>query len=202
MALHAHDINVRKLLRAAIKLSRFGKADTEFVLLHARRNVGMRARIDIRIRANGNAGAHAGVASDVVNQLQFGTRLDVEKQDTGVQRIANFFGSFADAGEDHFVGRTAGFEDAKQFAAGNDVESGTPLDKPPQKIHVGVGLDGVRDQMRYGSESFIEHTDVPLQRSLAVDINGGAQISGDLLERNPFAVQFPSLVLEIMHGTL
>src|SRR5207253_10640915 len=188
MALHTDDINIRELLCASIKLSRFGKTDTEFVLLHARRNVGMRAGIDIRIRADGNAGAHAGVLGDVVNQLQLGTRFDVEKENPGIESVADFLWSFADAGEDDFVRRTAGFQDAKQFAAGNDVESGAPLRKSPQKVYVRIRFDGVTNQVRYGSESFVEHADVPLQGFLAVDIDGGANISGDLIERNLFAV--------------
>ena len=58
--------------------------------------------------------------------------LDVEHQDAGVERVFDFFFLLADAGEDDLFRVAPGFERAKQFAAGNDVEPAALFGESPQ----------------------------------------------------------------------
>src|SRR5204863_717116 len=107
----------------------------------------------------GNRRAFSGIAGNLMNQLQFCTRLNVEKKNARIQRIADLVRSLSHTCKNDLRRRPARAQHTKQFAAGNDVETGSPLGKPTQNIDVGVCFDRITDQMRYGLESFVENAD-------------------------------------------
>jgi hypothetical protein len=76
------------------------------------------------------------------------------------------------------------------------------LRKPPEKVDVGICLDGVANQVRYRLERFVEYAYVPLQRLLTVNVNGSSDFLRNLAERNAFTVKFAFLILEVVHEPL
>ena len=101
-----------------------------------------------------------------------------------------------------FSGRASGAQHPKQFAAGNDVESGSPFRKTAKKIDVRVGLYGVTNQVRDGLKRLIEYADMTMQRLFAVDVGRCTDFCGYLAERDVLAVKLAAAILEVMHEEL
>ena len=81
--------------------------DAELVLLAARRDLGVRAGIDVGIDADGDVGPDAELAGDGVQRLEFGRALDIDLADLGLQGLHELRGFLADAGIDDAIGRDA-----------------------------------------------------------------------------------------------
>ena len=120
----------------------------------------MRSRIDVRIRPNGNSCPVAGISGNSMNRFQLSRRLDIEKQNTGIESVPDFAVSFADPGKNDFFRITPSPKYPEQFTAGNDVESDTPFRKTAEQIDVGIRLYCVADQVRNGTKSLIKHLNV------------------------------------------
>ena len=87
------------------------------------------------------------------------SRLDVEHQDAGLERVLDLFFFLADAGKDDFFRIGAGFQRAKQFAAGDDIEAASFLGEDAQQREVGIGFDREADDVRHLGEGLIEDLD-------------------------------------------
>ncbi len=81
-----------------------------------------------------------------VDSLEFGRRLDVEAQDVGRERALDLRLGLADAGKHRLARVAAGREDALEFAAGDDVESGPAPGQQVEHRQVRVGLHRVADE--------------------------------------------------------
>ena len=108
---------------------------------------------------------------------------------------------FADARKDDFLRIAAGFERAKQLAAGNDIEAASLLGERPQQRQVGIGLDGKTHDVRHSGKSLIEDLEVALERRQAVHVGRRADFPGDALERHFLGEHFAAAVFEMVHGS-
>src|ERR1700730_19078280 len=118
-----------------IKLARLLPIHSELVLMVPGGNMRMAACLNVRINANRNRArlaAAGNVAFRLLEQhIEFGFRLDVEKQNTffgGAPRAilhgaANFFAGFADARENNAIAGNSDVLQLGEFAAGNYIES-------------------------------------------------------------------------------
>ena len=98
--------------------------DAELVFAEAGGDVGMGFGEDVGVDAEGEAGAEVEQLGAGGEEVEFGLGLDVEEEDVGAEGVVDLPDLLADAGEDHlFQGGLAGFADALQFAAGDDVEA-------------------------------------------------------------------------------
>ena len=93
-------------------------------------------------------------------------------------------------------------KNAKQFSARNDVEASAPFGKPSQQIYVGVRLDGITHQMRDLCEGLVKNSNVSAERGFAVNVDGSADLIGNAIERNVFAMEPAGFIPEMVHGTL
>ena len=143
------DVDILQRYGFFVSLQRFLDVDAELGLLHAGGNIGMGLRIDVRVDAQADRRLFADAGGDLVERGQFLVGLDVEHQDAGVERVFDFLFLFADSRKDDLLRIAAGFERAKQLAAGNDIEAASLLGECPQQRHVGIGLDGKTDDVRH-----------------------------------------------------
>src|SRR5262245_58930251 len=155
----------------------------------------MRTWVDVRICANRYASPSVRLTRDVVDQLELGTRLDVEEQNISIKRITDLVCCFTDPGKNDFVCGVTRAEDAKQFTAGDNVEARSPFCKPAKKVDVRICLDGVTDQVRDRFKVVIENADVAAERLFAIDVNRSADIIGNSSKRNFFTVKLTTAVL-------
>ena len=142
-------------------------------------------------------------------------RTEVQEPDEGYYRkffggrgfIAQILLSETASGADPFAPESplifaAGPENAKQLSSGDDVEARSPRGEPAQDTDIGVGFDGVADQMRGGFESLVENANMTLKRSKAINISGCADFIGNAVKGNFLAVQLADAIIEEMHGAL
>ncbi len=157
------------------------------------------------VRAGGNVGVAAGrdvgIDADACGRaaaqaLRFGGKLgdfgfgfDVEKENAGAQRIAHFFARFAHAGEDHAVRGNFCGENAREFAAADDIEI-TPLPgEHAQNAEIGIGLHGIANVVRQAGEGTVEAHVRLAEAARAIDVGGRADFSGDARDVHLLAVQ-------------
>ncbi len=190
--------------RAAIEVERVVVGDAELGLLEAGRDVRMGLRIDVRIDAQADRRPLAALAGHFIQALQFRDRLDIEAEDAGFQRQLHFRSRLADAREDDFLRVGTGGQHALQFAAGDDVETGTEAGEQVEDGEVGVGLDGVADQRavagRMGVQYVLEFTQRLGQRSAGIDIGRRAELFGNGGQGDGFGVQDAVLQGKGTHG--
>src|SRR5262245_39261450 len=110
-------------------------------------------------------------SSYIVDQIELWSRLHVEKQNTGIERVLDLFRGFANSSENDLLSGSSCPQYSKQFTAGDDVEPSTPFGEPTEDVDIRIRLNGVADQMRDRLECFIEYADMPLKRLLTVDVN-------------------------------
>jgi hypothetical protein len=87
----------------------------------------------------------------------------------------------------------AGGEDARQFAAGDDVETGAEFGEKVEDGEVGVGLDRVADQRAVSQAVRLQRVAIGRvgggQRGARIDVARGAEARGDVGQRDAFDVQ-------------
>ena len=135
------------------------------------------------------------------DQFELRRRFDVELENVALQAEINFILCFPHAGKDGFLRISANTQHAQQFSPGYDVESGTQSAEEVQDRKVRIGLYGVANQVGDGAKSGIEHLKVALERGLAIQIKGSADLARDIRDSNIFAVQPVLFVCEILHET-
>ncbi len=84
-----------------------GDVDAELVLLQARRDVGVGARVDVRVDPQGDARGAAERPGRGVDPFDLALGLGVEGEDAGLDPDADLLVRLADAGEDDAVGGKA-----------------------------------------------------------------------------------------------
>gem|GEM_PF-5918193 len=131
---------------------------------------------------------------------QLGTGLDVKTANTGVQGLFHFGSSFADTGK-HNARRVApGAQNAREFTAGDDVETRAEPSQKCQHRQVGIGLDGVAHQMRVSIQRLVEGAPVALQRGPRIDVQGSTLCGRQLGDIYVFGHQPAIFVVEIIHA--
>ena len=124
----------------------------------------MGAGVDIGIDPHRDPRRLPGLAGEPRQQFEFGLGFDVDAENVGGKRRAQFGLGLADAGEQDLVRRNAGGQRALQFAARNHVGAGAELRQRAQHRLVGIGLHGVADQRLLAGEGVAEHPVMALQR--------------------------------------
>ena len=115
------------------------------------------------------------------------------------ERVFNFFPRFADAREGDLFRIGAGFDSAKKFAAGNDVEPGAGIGEQLQDRAVRVGFDRVTNEMLERRERGIEAREVIENRARTIYIERRAEFFRGLRKIDIFAVKFFVAIAKRMH---
>jgi hypothetical protein len=144
----------------------------------------MRLRIDIGIGAKRNSRALSRLTRGVRYQSRFGGGLHIEKEDVGVERIANFFNCLSRPVKDHLIAGTSGTKNSKEFSTGNDFKARPPAGKTTDDTQIGVRFDGITDQMGDMLKRIAEEADLTMHCSFAVDVDGSSNFSGNPIQRN------------------
>ena len=152
VATHAFGHQVAELPRVIVDGGRAGDGDAELVLAQAGGYVGMGDSVHVGVDADGKAGCFAETRRLGVEQRQLRLRFAVEGADAALQRVFHFRGGLADSGEDDLRGVAAGFQDAVEFAAGDDVETGALFGQERQHGQRRIGFHRVANGVRQGSE--------------------------------------------------
>jgi hypothetical protein len=173
--------------------------DAKLVFPQAGGDIGVGARIHVRVDADRHRGDGAQGPGDPFQTFQFGLGLDIEAADADFQGPAHLLRALADAGEDD-LGRVAPRrQHPLQFAAGDDVETGAHAGQDIEYRQVGVGLDGKADQVGMMAEGGVECPPVALQGGAGIDIARGAEALGDMGNRHLLGMKAMFLVLKMIH---
>jgi hypothetical protein len=198
MHVDADGFDIGQFGDALIDFARALIGNAELVLALTSRDLGVRARIDVRIDADGDAGCEAHVASDHRETFEFGFALDVETLDTGGEALAHFGDGFCDAREDDLFGRNAGGEGALQFAARDDVGAAAFAGHQGQHGLVRIGLHGVGHQRRDALKGFAHDADMAAQGCRGIDIKRCADLFSQLVEIDVLGIKRAVAVLEMV----
>jgi len=175
---------------AAVQGKRLVEGHAELVFLETRGDVGVGARIDVRVHAQRDRRGLAEASGNCRDPFQFRRRLDVETGDTLRQREFDFGCRLAHAGENHLARAAAGGQYALEFAAGDDVETGAQPGEGGKDGQVGIGLHGVADQRVAARKAGGEFVPGVGQRALGINIAGRAIFVGDARQGDALGVQF------------
>ena len=148
VAVDAHHLQVRIGMGAAIQLGRLSVRDAELARFEAGRDIRVRAGIDVGVHSQRYRRALAEPARDLRDLLQLEFGFDVEAPDPGAQRPLDLRRGLANAGEHDPRRRAACRDNARELAAGDDIESAAGARQQAEHAQVGVGFDGVTDQRR------------------------------------------------------
>ena len=148
--------------------------DPEFVFAEAGGDVGMRGGVDVGIHAQRHARLHAAAGGQCIDQRQLGFRFAIEAADIVLERVVDFLRGFPTPEKTTLRGIAAGFENAEQFAAGDDVESRAGIREQPQDRQIAVGFYGVADLVRHRTEGLIVRLETLEDRAARVDVAGRA----------------------------
>ena len=135
-------------------------------------------------------------------QFELGLGFDIDAEDVGVKRGAQFGLGLADAGEQDLLRRNAGGQRALQFAARNHVGAGAELCQRAQHRLVGVGLHGVADQRLLAGEGLGEHPVMALQRRGRIAIERRADRFSQIGQIDRLGVKHAVAIVEVIHGWL
>ncbi|MOA00335.1 hypothetical protein D3C78_1196930 [compost metagenome] len=119
--------------------------NAELVFFLAGGNLGVGARVHVRIDAEGDMRPLAHFHGAQVKDFQLRLGFDVEAVDAGFQRVIHFRHGLADAGKHDAACRHAGCKRPAQFAARHDIDARAELCQRLQHRLVGIGLHGVTD---------------------------------------------------------
>ena len=164
------EAHVRELPRAAVKRRRLLDGNAELALFEAGGDIGMRARIHIRIDAQAHRRHAAQGAGNVVQPLEFGVGFDVEAMNPGRKRCAHLGLGLAHTRKHDLRGFTTGTQHALELAARNNVEAAAQAREQVEHRKVGVGLDGVAHQVVAATERRIEGAETLLDGGARVDV--------------------------------
>jgi hypothetical protein len=135
--------------------------------------------IDIGIDAQRDARPMSYFGCDIVNRPQFRGRFDVEHQDIRLKCVADFPATLADSRKHNLGGRHSSFYRPIELAAGDDIGSAPFFGHQAQNRQIGIGLHRVCDDMGNVLKRVVKRTEMPNQRSRAVDIARRADFLGD-----------------------
>ena len=162
----------------------------------------MRFRIDVRIHANGGWSDFSEFAGDFVEVAKFFFAFDVEGIDAFFEGVDDFLTGFTNACEGAVSWIATGFDDAEEFATGNDIEASAFGGKQAEDGKIGVRFDSEGDFVIDAGQGFIETFEMIRNRSCRVDIKGSAVLLCKRLQGNVFAKKLSVLVGKAVHGSL
>src|SRR5260221_2861697 len=191
---------VHERRRVTVGRQRARVRDPELVARHAGGYVGVRLRVDVRVDAKRHRRAHAHGARDGVQALELRLALDVEALDARFQRRAHLGPRLADAGEDHFRGRPARGQHARELASRDDVEPGAQAPQHVEHREVRVGLHRVADEMLHAGEALVELAERVLDRRARIHVAGRAEAPRHLFQRHAFESELALHALKGVHG--
>src|SRR5690606_40384197 len=113
----------------------FLEGHPELVFAQTGGDVGMRARVDVRIDSQGNRRPAPQALRDPVDALELGGGFDVDAADVGGNRLLDLRFALAYAGEEHFGGVAAGGEHSRELAARDDIEAGAEPDRKSTRLN-------------------------------------------------------------------
>ena len=142
----------------------------------------------------------AGLDRKPRQQFEFGLGFDVDAENVGGQRRAQFGFGLADAGKQDLVRRNAGRQRPLQLAAGHHVGAGAELGQRAQHRLVGIGLHGVADQRLLAGEGLGEDAVVALQRRGRIAIERRADRVRQIGQIDRLGVQHAVAIVEVIHG--
>ena len=179
--LHAPDFQMRKLRGDLIDFRRSVDADAELVFAFSSRNEFVRFGVHIGIHSNGNRGFYAEGTRDFIDAGEFALALDIEGVNALLERVGNLLTRLPNACKSAAPGLSTGFQNAEQLAARDDVESGPHFGEEVQNSEVGIGFDGVADEMVERCQRGIEAPVVFADRGGGVNIGRCAEAIGDFI---------------------
>ena len=162
-------------------------------------DLGVRARVDVRIDAKGDARDPPARRRDLGERLQLRLGFDVEAEDVFVEPQRHLGAGLADAGKNDLVGGHAGGAGAAQFALGDDVHARAQTRQGREHRLVGVGLHRVADERRAIGEGGGEDFEVSLDGGAGIAIERRADLVGDSLEIDFLGMQRAAAIGEIVH---
>ena len=202
MAADAGHAQVRASRRLAIGRECVLMRNAELAGGEPRRDVRMGKRVDVGIHAQRHRGDPPHRSRDRVEALDLGLALDVEAADAGAECRAHLGLRFADAGEDHPLGRPARGEAARELASRHDVEARA---QPPQHVEhgeVGVRLYRVAHHVVHAREALVELAEGRFDHAPRVDVAGSAEARRDRRERHAVEGELARHALEPAHDAV
>ena len=155
--------------------------------------------VNIGIHPKGDRCLGADFGCDAIKDIELRAGLDVKRENAGLECRAHFVDRLADAGEHDLLRITPGGKHASKLSARDDVGAGAKLEEQGEHGQVGVCFDRVADQVVDARKRFGEHSVVPTQRGVRIDVGRRSVFGSDLGERSVFAEQFIAAILEVVH---
>src|SRR3954468_13145640 len=90
--------------KAPAKIAHRVGGHAELIRLQSGRDVRVAASVDIRIDPNSDAHARATFAGQAIDSIQLSFRFGIDRLDAQIDRLREFRGSLADAGEHNLLG--------------------------------------------------------------------------------------------------
>lgn len=128
-----------------------------------------------------------------------GNRFDVEAENPGIQRHADFVLAFANTGKHDFGRIGANCQYPLQLTTGNNVKPRAQAGKQLENRQVGIGLHGVADQMIVPGKGLAVLLECVFQRALRVNVAGVPNCAAIWLAGTFSNVQLLVAVFEEIH---
>ena len=141
-----------------------------------------RRRGDVQVHTQRDAGLNTPPDGDSFEQVQLLAALDVEAVDSGLEPGAQLPLALARAGEDDPLRGNPRLEGARQLSSAHDVGAGTETGQAVEERQVSVGLDRIRHEQAGTPESGFEGAIPVFQQGPVVEVKGGPEASGDVVE--------------------
>ena len=160
--------------------------DAELVVAQAGGDVGVRARVHVRIDADAHGRRQAAGGGHVVEGQQLGFAFHVEAANARLQRGLHLAAGLAHAGKDDFSRLRASGQRARQLAAGDDVKPAAGLRQQAENGLRGIGLDGVAHQRVAPGQPALPGRQRAFNGRLRVNEKRSAVLLGQLIQAKVF----------------
>ena len=141
VAADADDLELAFFRRVAVEALRFDVGDAKFGLAQARRDIGVRAGVNVRIDAQCDRRPRAEATRDARHALELGSRFHVDATDAARQRELDLRFALTDPREQSLGSVAAGGEHSRELTAGHDVEARAQPREQRKDRKVGIRLD-------------------------------------------------------------
>ena len=189
VGVEADDLDAGAIAHSQAQVARLVDRDAELVGLEAGRNVRMAARVDVRVDADGDAGARLALARDRVDAFELALRLRVDRLDAEVDGLRQLGAGLADAGEHDLRRDEPGAQRDVDLAAGIGVDLAPERPQQPDDRERRVGLERVVHRVRIRRERIVDGAVARRHRRGAVDVERRAMRGGDIDERDAVALE-------------
>ena len=151
----ADDLDAGTVAHPPAQIARLGDRDAELVGLETGRDVGMAARVDVGIDADGDARPRLPLARDRVDAIELALRLGVDRLDAEVDGLGQLRAGLADAGEHDLRRDEPGAQRDVDLAAGIRVDLAAQAAQQPHDRQRRVGLERVVHRVRIRRERLV-----------------------------------------------